>query len=97
MEHPHLNFYVFLEQLKKFFRSEEDRRREEQRAAAARAARIANGEFVPTARDDYARRSAELKLLCLNYQNNLYVTNPSSVGLIRFLSEIAEVMIRYKE
>lgn len=96
MEQYHLVFYVFLEELKKFFRAEEDRRREDHRAALDRAARIATGAVVPTASDLYTRRSAELKVLCENYQNQLYVTNPQSVGYIRFLSEIAEVLTRHE-
>uniref|UniRef100_A0A914WSZ3 MULE transposase domain-containing protein n=1 Tax=Plectus sambesii TaxID=2011161 RepID=A0A914WSZ3_9BILA len=96
MEQNHLAFYMFLDQLKKFFRAEEDRRYEDQRSALERQARLANGEVVPVARDMYSLRSAALKVLCQQYQNQLYVTNPPPIGLIRFLSEIADVLIRYE-
>uniref|UniRef100_A0A914WME3 MULE transposase domain-containing protein n=1 Tax=Plectus sambesii TaxID=2011161 RepID=A0A914WME3_9BILA len=92
MEHSHLAFYVFLDELKKFFRAEVDRRRKDQRSALERQARLANGEAVPVARDTYSLRSAALKVLCQQYQNQLYATNPQSTGLIRFLSEIADEM-----
>uniref|UniRef100_A0A914W5P5 Uncharacterized protein n=1 Tax=Plectus sambesii TaxID=2011161 RepID=A0A914W5P5_9BILA len=96
MDTCHLTFYVFLEELKKFFRAEEDRRREQQRTAIDHAARIANGEVIPPKRNIYRLRSATLQVLCQNYQNQLYVTNPQNVGTIRFLSEVADALLQYQ-
>ena len=71
-----------------------DRRRQNRRAATENAARMENGEVVPPSRNPYAIRSAELKVVCENYQNHQYVTVPPTAGLIRFLSEIADLLIR---
>uniref|UniRef100_A0A914UTX6 Uncharacterized protein n=1 Tax=Plectus sambesii TaxID=2011161 RepID=A0A914UTX6_9BILA len=69
MDSCHLSFYVFLDELNKFFRAEEERRREDQRMATKRAARIANGEVFPPNHNIYRLRFAALKILCQNYQN----------------------------
>jgi hypothetical protein len=94
MEYCHPTFYIFLDELKKFFRAEEDRRRQNQRVATESAARIENGEVFPPSRNPYAIRSAELQVICQNYQNLQYVTVPPTAGLIRFLSEIADLLVR---
>ena len=57
-------------------------------------ARIENGEVFPSSRNPYAIRSAELKVVCENYQNLQFLTVPPTAGLIRFLSEIADLLIR---
>uniref|UniRef100_A0A914WSC2 MULE transposase domain-containing protein n=1 Tax=Plectus sambesii TaxID=2011161 RepID=A0A914WSC2_9BILA len=96
MEHSHLAFYVFLDELKKFFRAEEDRRREDHRSAIEREARRQLGEVVPVPYDNYSLRSAALQVICQQYQNQRYVTNPQSTGLIRFLSEVADILLTYE-
>uniref|UniRef100_A0A914VDQ5 FLYWCH-type domain-containing protein n=1 Tax=Plectus sambesii TaxID=2011161 RepID=A0A914VDQ5_9BILA len=96
MEHSHLAFYVFLGELKKFFRAEEDRRREDHRSAIERETRRQLGEVVPVPYDNYSLRSAALQVICQQYQNQRYVTNPQSTGLIRFLSEVADILLTYE-
>uniref|UniRef100_A0A914V3P4 MULE transposase domain-containing protein n=1 Tax=Plectus sambesii TaxID=2011161 RepID=A0A914V3P4_9BILA len=96
MDNCHLTFYVFLDELKKFFRVEEDRRREQQRLAIDRAACIADGKVFPPSHNIYNLRSAVLQILCQSYQNQLYVTNPPNVGTIWFLSEVAATLLQYQ-
>uniref|UniRef100_A0A914XDB9 Uncharacterized protein n=1 Tax=Plectus sambesii TaxID=2011161 RepID=A0A914XDB9_9BILA len=85
MDNCHLTFYVFLDELKKFFRM-----------AIDRAARIANGEVFQPSRNVYRLRSVALQIMCQSYQNQLYVTSPLSVGTIRFLSEVAATLLQYQ-
>uniref|UniRef100_A0A914V780 MULE transposase domain-containing protein n=1 Tax=Plectus sambesii TaxID=2011161 RepID=A0A914V780_9BILA len=95
MEHSHLAFYVFMDELKKFFQVKEDQYRNDQQSALEQEAHYARGEVILATRDNYVIRSVALKLLCKNYQNQLYTTHPRSTGLIRFLSEVADIMTRY--
>jgi len=92
----HPEIYKFNFDLKKFFRAEEDRRRQSRATRlTAQASAIAQGVAVPpTALNYFSRRSSELKVLCLDYQNGNYATAPIRTGLIRFLSEIAAVLMR---
>uniref|UniRef100_A0A914WI06 MULE transposase domain-containing protein n=1 Tax=Plectus sambesii TaxID=2011161 RepID=A0A914WI06_9BILA len=73
MEQTNLAFYMFLDQLKKFFQAEKDCRYEDQKSALERETRLANGEVVPVARNTYSLCLAALKVLCQQYQNQLYV------------------------
>uniref|UniRef100_A0A914XJW7 MULE transposase domain-containing protein n=1 Tax=Plectus sambesii TaxID=2011161 RepID=A0A914XJW7_9BILA len=94
MESCHLSFYVFLNELKKFFWSKEDRRREQQRATIERAAHIEISKVLSPIRDFNSLQSTAFRILCQNYQNQLYVTNPQSAGTIRFLSEVADALTK---
>uniref|UniRef100_A0A914VRU4 Uncharacterized protein n=1 Tax=Plectus sambesii TaxID=2011161 RepID=A0A914VRU4_9BILA len=47
----------------------------------------------PVARDTYDILPATVEILCQKYQNQFYVTKPHSTELIRFLSEVADVVV----
>jgi hypothetical protein len=92
----HPGIYQFNYDLKKFFRMEEDRRRQAKTALLFQQSNaIAQGIAIPPSPLNYfTRRSADLKALCIDYQNDLYVTSPRRTGYIRFLSNIATVLMR---
>ena len=92
----HPGIYQFNYDLKKFFRMEEDRRRQAKAAMMIQQNNaIVQGIAVPPSPLNYfSRRSADLKALCIDYQNGLYVTAPLRTGYIRFLSNIAAVLMR---
>uniref|UniRef100_A0A914WSW5 Methionine--tRNA ligase, mitochondrial n=1 Tax=Plectus sambesii TaxID=2011161 RepID=A0A914WSW5_9BILA len=65
---------------------------EKQRTATELAPLVANAEILPPNSNIYSLRFAALKVLCQNYQNLIYGTNPQSAGTIRFLSEVADAL-----
>jgi hypothetical protein len=91
----HPDIYKFNFNLKKFFREEEDRRRQSRavRLAHQRAATASGVALAPPPVNFFTRRSAELKLICVDYQNGNFVTNPIRTGVIRFLSEVAAILM----
>lgn len=99
----HPEIYVFLDELKNFFRQEEDRRRQNRATTlqVAAAAAIKGTPSSPTGTSPrplpgnfYKRRSAELKAKVLQFQNGDFQTTPVRTGLIRFLSEVADILMR---
>jgi len=84
----HPTIYQFVFDLKKFFRAEEDRRRQAKvTVLIAQNNAAAQGLTVPPPPlNHFTRRSIDLKALCIEYQNGLYVTSPLRTGYIRFLS-----------
>uniref|UniRef100_A0A914WM44 MULE transposase domain-containing protein n=1 Tax=Plectus sambesii TaxID=2011161 RepID=A0A914WM44_9BILA len=95
----HPEIYVFVEELKMFFRQEEDRRRQHRAAllnisAAISPAASSSSVASPARPGFYKRRSADLKAKVLQFQNGEFCTSPVKTGLIRFLSEVADILMR---
>jgi hypothetical protein len=82
--------------LKKFFRMEEDHRHQAKAAVLIQQSNAtAQGIAMPPSPLNYfTHQSADLKALCIDYQNDLYVTSPRRTGYIRFLSNIAVILMR---